>query len=523
MNRRQSCLILGLGLVVSLAAAYWIRAPGYMDSEYYFATGQEIAAGHGFVEPFLWNYLDDPQGLPHPSHLYWMPLTSMLAAAAMRLLGPSFRAAQLPFVLLAEGLPWLSARICLGWRTVAPRPIQTAILAALPGFFLPFLLTTDAFALFAWLGAAALICITSAREQERPLLWAVSGILIGLGHLTRADGLLLLVPACASLLPLHGRRWTGLVCLGGGYLLVMAPWMLRDWIVVGSPLGQGNVRALWLTSYDQLFAFPASRLTQGSWLASGLQAIVGARWHALLTNANSLLLVNGLVILAPLAALGAYRLRSESIVRNVLVYLITLFGVMTFVFPFAGARGGYFHSSVALMPFVWGLAPIGLEVAIGWARQHRGWGQGAGRVSFAAVAAICACITIWVVWSRAIGPRPQAPLWESPHAAYSALGSRLKALDPAARVIAVNDPPGFYLASGLSAVVIPDGSPDTLRQVVTKFDASWVILDANHPTGLADLYARPDSLDWLQRVDNTSDVSGRPVYLLRVLLPVLSP
>ncbi len=418
MNRRQACLILSLGLIVSVAAAYWIRAPGYMDSEYYFATGQEIAAGHGFVEPFLWNYLDDPQGLPHPSHLYWMPLTSILAAAAMRLFGPTFRAAQLPFVLLAAGLPWLSARISLGWKTVAPRPIQTAILAALPGFFLPFLVTTDAFALFAWLGAGALILMTSARAQERPLLWAASGVLIGLGHLTRADGLLLLVPALVSLLPLRGRRWMGLLGLGGGYLLVMAPWMLRDWIVVGSPLGQGNVRALWLTSYDQLFSFPPSLLTQGNWVASGLRAIAAARWYALWTNASSLLLVNGLVILAPLAGLGAYRLKGESVVRHALIYLATLFGVMTFIFPFAGARGGYFHSSVALMPIVWALAPIGLEVAIGWGRQHRGWGQAAGNVLFPAVAAICACISVWVVWSRAIGPRPQAPLWESPQATY---------------------------------------------------------------------------------------------------------
>lgn len=515
MTRRQTILLLALGLTVSLAAAYWVRVPGYMDAEYYFATGRELSAGHGFVEPFLWNYLDDPQGLPHPSHLYWMPLTSLLAAASMRLFGSSFRAAQLPFVLLTAGLPWLSARISLGWHAAAPRPVHTAILAALPGFFLPFMVTTDAFALYAWLGAGALVGMSQARA--RPLLWAASGALIGLGHLTRADGLLMLVPALASLLPLRGRRWLGLLALGVGYLVVMAPWMVRDWIVAGSPLGQGNVRALWLTSYDQLFVFPASLLTPARWWASGVGAIVDARWQALWTNARGLLLVNGLVILAPFAGLGAYRLRGEPVVRSALIYLATLFGVMTLAFPYAGARGGYFHSSAAVMPIVWALAPIGLEAAIGWGREHRGWGQGAGSVFFPAIVAICAAISIWAVWSRAIGPRPRTPLWEASQATYVAIGSRLRAIDPAADVVAVNDPPGFYLASGLSAVVIPDGSTDTLRQVVEKFDASWVILDANRPAGLANLYLRPDGLSWLQLVDKMSDASGRPVYLLRVL------
>lgn len=136
---------------------------------------------------------------------------------------------------------------------------------------------------------------------------------------------------------------------------------------------------------------------------------------------------------------------------------------------------------------------------------------------FPAVAAICAAISIWAVWSRAIGPQPRTPLWEASQVTYTQVGSRLQTIDPEVQVVAVNDPPGLYLASGLSAVVIPDGPPESLRQVVTKFNATWVILDANRPVGLAGLYARPDSLAWLQPVDELADASGRPVYLMRVL------
>ena len=56
-------------------------APGYMDADYYYAIGLRLNRGYGFSEPFLWNYLDNPNGIPHPSNTYWMPLPSVLASS----------------------------------------------------------------------------------------------------------------------------------------------------------------------------------------------------------------------------------------------------------------------------------------------------------------------------------------------------------------------------------------------------------------------------------------------------------
>jgi hypothetical protein len=92
-----------LGLFVAGLGAIWIQSPGYMDADYYFATGQELSRGHGFIEPFLWNYLDDPAGLPHPSHLYWLPLTFLWSLLHLRSrfmateAGHGFRACLLSF------------------------------------------------------------------------------------------------------------------------------------------------------------------------------------------------------------------------------------------------------------------------------------------------------------------------------------------------------------------------------------------------------------------------------------------
>ena len=91
--------------------------------------------GRGFTEPFIWNYLDDPQALPRPSHQYWMPLPSILAALSMRVLGVNFRAAQVPFVLLSALLPVIAYAIA--WQTSVNRrhAWAAALFTLFSGFF----------------------------------------------------------------------------------------------------------------------------------------------------------------------------------------------------------------------------------------------------------------------------------------------------------------------------------------------------------------------------------------------------
>ena len=75
MTWRIYALLFLLGFSVVFGVAQFQSSPGYMDADYYYATGLVLAEGQGFTEPFLWNYLDNPSGLPHPSHAYWMPMT----------------------------------------------------------------------------------------------------------------------------------------------------------------------------------------------------------------------------------------------------------------------------------------------------------------------------------------------------------------------------------------------------------------------------------------------------------------
>ena len=143
MSWRRWLVLVALGVAAAAIAGWCVRVPGYMDADYYAATARQLAEGAGFREPFLWNYLDDPQGLPHPSHLYWMPLTSIMASAGMILFGTGFRAAQFPFLLLTALLPCLTAALTLRLSSEPRHAMLAGWLAAFPGFLDPFFATTE--------------------------------------------------------------------------------------------------------------------------------------------------------------------------------------------------------------------------------------------------------------------------------------------------------------------------------------------------------------------------------------------
>ena len=321
MTWRHYLLLAVLGLAVATLVAAFQPAPGYMDADSYYAGGRQLATGHGFTEPYLWNYLDNPTGLPHPSNAYWMPLASLLAAAGAVLFGPgSWCAARVGFLAVAAALPPLTAALAWSFTSRRDLALTSGLLAVFPAFYLPFLPVTDTFGLYMLFGALFFLLANRQSLLTRSLLL---GLLAGLMHLTRADGLLWLLMAMVAVLfvlPKPPQRRTlftfyAFLITLLGYLLVMAPWFIRNISVFGTPLAPGGAKMLWLTSYDQLFAYPASRLTFTAWWQSGFAAILGARLWSLGLNLANTLSVQGEVFLLPLIALGLWHLRKYRLVQ----------------------------------------------------------------------------------------------------------------------------------------------------------------------------------------------------------------
>jgi hypothetical protein len=209
-------------------------------------------------------------------------------------------------------------------------------------------------------------------------------------------------------------------------------------------------------------------------------------------------------------------LRNERIVRfAVLMWVLTL-GIMTFVFPFAGSRGGFLHSASAVQPVIWAAVPFGLEAFVNLGVRLRRWNANKSWPVFAAgVISICMLFTAALFWSRVVGNDPSEPLWSQSDRQYQAVARVLQdyGAGPKNRVL-VNNPPGYYLASGSEALVIPDGNLSTLLSVAKRYHAEYLVMEPNHVAGLDSLYQHPGSLLGLVYLERI----GENVYLYRIAI-----
>ncbi len=508
MNWRRYGSLFLLGFGVALVVAWFQPAPGYMDADYYLLGGLQLAEGKGFTEPILWNYLDDPDGLPHPSHGYWMPLTSILTAISLRLTPfDGFAGGRIIFLLLAGCVPPMTAWLAWGLipdrgtRSRANMATLAGVLAAFPGFYLSFLTVPDAFGVYMLLGVGFLGIVNSNDTWKK---WMGLGILAGLMHLTRADGFLWLGVTFFGVIfswkEGYGKRYIQsllrILYSVAGYLIVIGPWIARNMTVFGTPLAPGGVRALWVLNYDELFSFPVSVLTFERWWASGLGEILGARGAALGVNLQSGLGVQGQVFLLPLILVGLWTLRkSRAVQLGGLAWGLT-FIVMTLVFPFSGARGGFFHSGAAVQPLFWAVVPVGLETFVAWGGRVRGWRVGqAQRVFGAGLVGLAILLTGAIFWMRVLLPR-EGVGYREVEKTLVAWGAK------PGEVVMVNNPPGYYLAGGRPAVVVPNGDEETVLAVADRYGVRFVVFDENLPADLSLLFEHPELAVGLKFLDS---------------------
>lgn len=533
MNRRFFVLMFTAGLLVALGAAILETAPGYMDADYYFAGAQRIADGQGSSEPYLWNYLSDPVELPAPSFAYWMPLTSMISAVGIRLLpGDNWWGARVPLILLAGLIPPLAA--LLSWRlTNHSRHAHLAgILALLPGFYLAYLPATDVFAiemvlggLFFWLvgpGPGANAGDNKSVQSQTLRLFGV-GILVGLFHLARADGVLWavggLLAAWLAFRRSSSARGSHLVWFGialfVGYLLVTAAWYMRNLGEWGSLFPPGGSRALWLSEYEQTMIFPASLITPQNWLSAGWGTHLRARLDALSVIFQTGLAVQGQIILFPMILVGMWSLRRRSEVKLGGWMWGILVLAMVVLFPFASVNGSYFHSTAALQPLLWAVAPVGMEQLVlkyaGWrkiARPHE-------MVRFVTGLTVFTCFLLsgFLYFQRVVGSEPGGPSWSASDRHYRLIEAELAHLGAqSSDGVVVNNPPGFWLVSGRPAVVIPYGGPDMMLAVADRFRARYIILERTNPWQLGDLYHRRVDIPGIEYLSSVG-----PTRLYRVV------
>ncbi len=163
MKRRPLVIFTLIAIIIAFAIARLVNAPGYTDAYYHFNAAARLAAGQGLTDAYLWTYIGAPETLPAsgltPSHLYWMPMTSLMAAAGMKLLNAvgSYSAAQLPFTLMFAATAvigfWLGRKIGGSNR----HAWLAGLLTLFSGFYTRFWGTMDTFAPYALFGSLCLL------------------------------------------------------------------------------------------------------------------------------------------------------------------------------------------------------------------------------------------------------------------------------------------------------------------------------------------------------------------------------
>ncbi|MCU0311718.1 MAG: glycosyltransferase family 39 protein [Acidimicrobiales bacterium] len=188
------------------------------DAFQYYDLARNIGDGLGFSMSFSWVTVG-PTAFRPPAYPY-------LLAGAMSVFGESVRVGQvlnLLIGLVVVALAWLLARRLGGPRAAAAAGLTVALY--------PPLIANDVVLLTEPLSLAALLGALLALTDHR---WALAGLLTGLLILTRPSAQFLVVLFALWMLWQVGwRRALGLV---GVTVLVVTPWVARNWVVMGSPL-----------------------------------------------------------------------------------------------------------------------------------------------------------------------------------------------------------------------------------------------------------------------------------------------
>ena len=497
---RDVAILFGVAVLVRATAAWLVPFPPHVDAAYYTTVAEQLASGNGFTTPVLWSFLEvgghlptNPT-LPVPSNAHWMPLTAVISAGSMALFGVDWRAGQLPMVILSSLLvPITYVAGSLVWRSRRVAVIGS-LLAVAAGPLLLMYPLVESFAAFGLLGALTLLFSVRAVDSPRPGPWlVVAGAAAGLASLTRIDGVLLtLAPATAWLMhrpfaarstfrsPMLAVAWGA--ASAGTFATVVAPWLIRDLLVFGTPLPSPGDRLLWIRNYNEHLSIGLD-LTVERYLDWGLPAIVLSKLiAAVAVLGRTLGLLGGVFGVFFFAGLWMHRRNRR--LAPVTVYLVAMFATMILVFTEHAPKGAFLHTAPAWLPFALPMAAAAIAPASSAAGRIWPFLRRPATHRFLEVVGLIGAVVLALAGAIALLDQ-----WETRSERQEAAANFLRAEAAADDVLLADDPSSLYLRTGLRGVAAPFDPYPVLQEVVDAYDVDWVVVtlgpgEAIDPLGL---------------------------------------
>ena len=392
-----------IALLVRLLAATEVPFPTTEPSAYYVGVAQNLVNGDGLVSHAIWSYATEPLEVPTPAFTLWLPMSTLVSAAAMTVVGDSFWAAQLGHILLGAlvaPLAWAIGREAANAQGLDSRrgravAITAGLLAAVlsplvlgavvPDSYTPF----TVFMLVAALLVPRVIGARNGHDDVMPPSIVAGlglGIAMGLAYLSRQEviwmGLTVLLmqgmvlswrPTGARLREAARRLWP--VFVGG--LLVVVPWFGRNLAELGTPMSGQAVDNMFLVENEDIFAF-SDPPTAATYLAQGAIEVVRNPFEAVYDG-----LVNVLSfppfpvgIVGLLTILFMWRspfLRRPTALMAVLISGVLIFLTTSLLFPVATLAGTFMHASGPLLVGLGVVAAIGGDALLARISVIREW------------------------------------------------------------------------------------------------------------------------------------------------------
>ncbi len=487
---------LALGVRAVLFALY--PDPAYPDSYYYVEVARSIAAGHGLSVDFIWIFAEvgaripDVPSLPIPSNAHWLPLSSLLQAPFIVVLGPTALASALPGMLIgsfADPLTWAIARDA-GSAANAAR--AAGILIAIPGAVTVFMVQPETFAITMPLVAATLwAAARGLRGDGRAFIFA--GFLAGVLALTRNDGVLLggtlgLIWLGDRIRQLRMRRGThswsriddrrpltvaaGVLALAA-FLIVIGPWWARQLAVFGSisPTSSSGA-ALWIKDFREWNSIVADT-SLSAFLAQGIGPIVASRVAGLTSALTIFSVLVCSVVLVPFLLLGILAKRRSVAFQPWFAYSFVVFAGATLLYPVHVPGGTFIHTAIGLAPHATILSIEGVVALVGLISARRStWNRDqAGGVFLWGIIAL-------VVGIAVVFGRPVQVGWDNIRHPRVGLATYLEsqAVPKDDRILSI-DAGGIKYFTGHPGVVTPDDPIEVIESVARAYSIRWLVIE----------------------------------------------
>ena len=536
-------VLFGASLGVRWQYARAVVFPPSDASAFYLLTAANVVEGRGLEIDVLGSYWVPFPAVTHPSHERRMPLTTAAIAAAFaiqRAFSGAWEVAldvgQWAGLILGSLLAPLTY---LFGRRALPRgrsnrwvSLSAALLVAVNATLAYQSATGDGSALFALLAVGALAVAVRQPGERGGYLGA--GMLVALAYLTRTDGLLLLlaIPLAWWLLPIPARaavdlpdtpagrlaweKWPRqqgerrdrplfvgpglryLVDLGVAFALIVAPWLIRNYLVFGTLLPSSVISQAWLGNYVDNFNY-LSHPTPQTWLAQTWSVLLDQRVQAL-AHAGQVLLL-GTFPWGVLALPGLWLLRREWSLFPSLVYgLLLVFG-LALVFPISVLSGLFYYSFGAVIPFL----ALAAAYSIYRGSQLFGRKPRLAAIIGAAVTVVLLLLAGWQVM-RTLPDVSERNLVEK--AQFEAAAAWLSQNVAPGAVVMTDQTHLLNYASGQPTIALPGNEPpDSAWQAAERYGAHYLIVTQQFGLYPGILTAQPDP-----RFRFVAEIEGSQIY-----------